>query len=47
MLVDPVNQPMRHAAAAAGFASEGVLRGHRLGADGRRTDSEVFARLSG
>jgi RimJ/RimL family protein N-acetyltransferase len=35
--------PLHHAALAAGFRSEGVLRGHRLGADGRRADVEVLS----
>jgi RimJ/RimL family protein N-acetyltransferase len=43
LLAEPANEPLRRAALAAGFVAEGVLRGHRLGRDGRRADAEVLS----
>ena len=43
LLIDPGDEAIRGAALGAGLRSEGVLRGHLLGADGRRADVEMFA----
>ena len=44
LMVDPGNVAMRHAAIAAGFAHEGVLRGYAV-EQGRRRDKAVFSRV--
>jgi RimJ/RimL family protein N-acetyltransferase len=47
ILADPDNAAMVRAARAAGFSSEGVLRGYRREPDGRRVDAAVLSLLPG